>query len=89
MEETFAKCPLCGTRFKVQEWKKGIERNVNMVCRIKLKTLPSRYAKVLTMKLGLEDGVAHTFGEVAEEFGVTRERIRQIVEKALAIIRSY
>ena len=39
--------------------------------------------KILEMRFGLTDGVAHTLEEVGQEFGVTRERIRQIEAKAL------
>ena len=52
-----------------------------------LKTLTSREAKVLSLRFGLEDGHPHTLEEVGSEFGVTRERIRQIEAKALRKLR--
>ncbi|HNW09304.1 MAG TPA: sigma-70 family RNA polymerase sigma factor [bacterium] len=45
--------------------------------------LTPREQKVLEMRFGLRDGVAHTLEEVGQEFDVTRERIRQIEAKAL------
>ncbi len=45
--------------------------------------LTPREQKVLEMRFGLRDGVAHTLEEVGKEFDVTRERIRQIEAKAL------
>jgi len=41
------------------------------------------------MRFGLDDGVTHTLEEVGQEFGVTRERIRQIEAKALERIRGH
>ncbi len=52
-----------------------------------LKDLGEREQKILKMRFGLEDGITHTLEEVGKEFGVTRERIRQIEAKALARIR--
>ena len=49
--------------------------------------LTQRELKILGMRFGLEDGVMHTLEETGEEFGVTRERIRQIQEKALEKLR--
>jgi len=51
--------------------------------------LSPREQKILKMRFGLEDGVTHTLEEVGQEFGVTRERIRQIEAKALDKIRSH
>lgn len=48
-----------------------------------LNLLPAREQKILRMRFGLENGRAHTLEEVGQEFGVTRERIRQIEAKAL------
>jgi len=52
-----------------------------------LKDLTPREQKILSMRFGLEDGVRHTLEEVGKEFGVTRERIRQIAARALEKIR--
>jgi RNA polymerase primary sigma factor len=49
--------------------------------------LSPREQKILEMRFGLADGVAHTLEEVGQEFEVTRERIRQIEAKALEKIR--
>ncbi len=49
--------------------------------------LSPREQKILEMRFGLIDGVAHTLEEVGQEFEVTRERIRQIEAKALEKIR--
>ena len=48
-----------------------------------ISNLSPREQKILEMRFGLMDGVAHTLEEVGQEFGVTRERIRQIEAKAL------
>ncbi|MBI4117694.1 MAG: RNA polymerase sigma factor RpoD [Parcubacteria group bacterium] len=48
-----------------------------------IKDLSPREQKILEMRFGLMDGVTHTLEEVGQEFGVTRERIRQIEAKAL------
>ncbi len=51
--------------------------------------LTPRELKILGMRFGLEDGVMHTLEETGEEFGVTRERIRQIQAKALEKLRKH
>ncbi|NTW26757.1 MAG: RNA polymerase sigma factor RpoD [Candidatus Moranbacteria bacterium] len=54
-----------------------------------LRELTPREQKILKIRFGLEDGVTHTLEEVGKEFGVTRERIRQIEAKALDKIRQH
>jgi len=51
--------------------------------------LTPREQKILSMRFGLEDGIPHTLEEVGKVFGVTRERIRQIENKALEKIREH
>lgn len=51
--------------------------------------LSEKEKKILEMRHGLNDGVTHTLEEVGKEFGVTRERIRQIEAKAHEKIRQH
>lgn len=52
-----------------------------------LHTLTHRERMVLKLRFGMVDGKAHTLEEVGREFGVTRERIRQIESKAIRKLR--
>jgi RNA polymerase primary sigma factor len=54
-----------------------------------LDSLSEKERKILEMRHGLMDGTYHTLEEVGKEFGVTRERIRQIEAKALEKIRQH
>lgn len=53
-----------------------------------LDTLNPKEKKILELRYGLNDGVQHTLEEVGQEFGVTRERIRQIEAKVHEKLRS-
>lgn len=48
-----------------------------------LKELPEREAEILTMRYGLDDGTPKTLEEVGKKFNLTRERIRQLENKAI------
>ena len=52
-----------------------------------LSRLRKREARIIRLRFGLSDGRKHTLEEVGREFGVTRERIRQIEAKALRRLR--
>ena len=52
-----------------------------------LGSLNTRESKILAMRFGLHDGTSKTLDEVAECFGITRERVRQIQEHALEKMR--
>ncbi len=54
-----------------------------------LNELSPKEKKILEMRYGLSDGVQHTLEEVGTEFGVTRERIRQIEAKVHEKLRSH
>ncbi len=53
-----------------------------------LTTLTERENAILALRFGLEDGTERTLEQVGERLGVTRERIRQIQEQALAKLRA-
>jgi len=52
-----------------------------------LNTLTPRESRVIRLRFGLDDGRSRTLEEVGAEFGVTRERIRQIEAKAIRKLR--
>ncbi len=54
-----------------------------------LNDLPPKEKKIIEMRNGLIDGVYHTLEDVGKEFGVTRERIRQIEAKAIEKMRGH
>lgn len=65
------------------------ERILGEQIREVLDELSPKERKILELRHGLVDGIYHTLEEVGKEFGVTRERIRQIEAKALEKIRTH
>ena len=53
----------------------------------KYNIITPREFKILEYRLGLDDGKEHTLEETGEIFGITRERVRQIQEKAFERIK--
>ncbi|MFC4050189.1 RNA polymerase sigma factor RpoD/SigA [Actinomadura syzygii] len=49
--------------------------------------LPPREAVILTLRYGLNDGRPHTLQDIADHIGLTRERVRQLEQQALAQLR--
>ena len=62
-------------------------RMLNEAVLAALEELNEREQQVVRLRFGLEDGQSRTLEEVGREFGVTRERIRQIESKTLAKLR--
>jgi RNA polymerase primary sigma factor len=54
-----------------------------------LQDLTAREREILTMRFGLEDEIPHTLEEVGQKFNVTRERVRQIQQRALEKIKEH
>ena len=65
----------------------AIDSGLKAGARAVLDTLSPREARVLAMRFGIGMGTEHTLEEVGKQFGVTRERIRQIEAKALRKLR--
>jgi len=64
-----------------------ISRSLQEQTRQVLSTLSPRQARVLRMRFGIDSETDHTLEEVGRDFGVTRERIRQVEAKALRKLR--
>jgi len=54
-----------------------------------LERMSTREKKILTLRFGLKDGVAHTLRDTAKNFGITRERVRQIESAAMKKMKEF
>ena len=54
-----------------------------------LSSLPQRERRVIELRFGLKDGQPLTLSDIGEQFGISRERVRQIEVKTLAKLRSF
>ena len=79
IEDTDAISPMDSTSRKI------LKENIHHM----LQYLTARERKIIDMRFGLTDGIGHTLEEVGKEFGVTRERIRQIEAKVLQKLRNH
>ncbi|GAB2960242.1 sigma-70 family RNA polymerase sigma factor [Saccharothrix stipae] len=52
-----------------------------------VRTLPERQARILTQRYGLSDGRARSLQELADELGLTRERVRQLEKESIRLLR--
>ena len=52
-----------------------------------LGNMGDREKEIVALRFGLKDGISHTLGETAKQFGITRERVRQIENSAMRKIR--
>ena len=66
-----------------------LHRSLHDQTKTALSTLTSREEKVLRMRFGIGEKADHTLEEVGQDFNLTRERIRQIEEKALRKLRHH
>ncbi len=71
----------------LQPWSQVERQLLKEMIEILLDSLTPRERRVMQLRFGLEDGRARTLQEIGDEFGTTRERIRQIEEKALNRLR--
>ena len=53
-----------------------------------LKQMSDRERRIIILRYGLDDGVSRTLGETAKQFGITRERVRQIEMAAIRKLRA-
>ena len=63
------------------------DKTVTVMLRDMVKSLPDREATILSYRYGLDEGPEKTLEDVGKKFGVTRERVRQIQNVALAKLR--
>jgi RNA polymerase sigma factor (sigma-70 family) len=63
------------------------EDQKNKLLKKALETLPIREKKILSLRFGLDDGKEHTYQDISDEFGCSRENIRRIESQALRRLR--
>ena len=79
--------------YKIEELEQVMEKRINRKSGMSnvvdklLSDLSPRENKILKYRFGFEDSETHTLEETGKEFGVTRERIRQIEAKAMERLR--
>ena len=64
-----------------------VDNNMSTLLHVLIRLLPDREVEILTRRLSLDGNETGTLEEIGQQFGVTRERVRQLQNAALAKLR--
>ena len=67
-----------------QPYEELVRQELNQTMNLLLSTLTDRQKQILRLHFGMEDGVCHSLEEIAKQFNLSKERVRQIEQQAMA-----